>query len=259
MVIVRNISMKLLNVFVLLLCLNSFAKAQETITVVTEHWPPYQVVENGISTDGFATMVVKAMLEEAGTPKTIRGFNWARAYKMALERPNVMIFGLFRSKDREHKFKWIGKLIRQVNGIWYLSDHKDFQIKQLNDAKRYRFAVPREDIRHQFLLNQGFEQDNNITIVRDHKQAVSLLFLRRTDLVLSDKRNIRLTANLAGFDPTLLRQVPNVEVHLGDLFIACSLKTPDSVVKKYQDAYQRILLNGTIEKLKQQYIPGHKY
>lgn len=251
--------MKLTLVVILGLLLSLNAKASEQLTIVTEHWPPYQNVENGIATGGFATMVVKAMLEEAGTPTTIRGFNWARAYKMALERPNVMVFGLFRSKEREDKFKWVGTLVRQVNSLWYLKDHKPIDIKQINDAKRYRLAVPREDIRHQYLLNNGFEQGKSIVVVRDHLQAVSMLYLKRTDLVLSDRLNIALTAKTGGFDPSRLVEVPDVSIHLGDLYIACSLKTPDDVVEMYARALERIKQKGIYAKLKETLLPDHPY
>lgn len=243
----------------LLLLFSHFTFAEDKLTVVTEHWPPYQIVENGIAIDGFATMVVKAMLKEAGTPMTIRGFNWARAYKMALERPNVMVFGLFRSKERERKFKWVGQLLRQVNSLWYLKGHKVIDINTLQDAKAYRIAVAREDIRHQFLINQGFNAEKNIVVVRDHTQAVSMLFLKRTDLVLSDKRNIALTATTAGFDPQQLAEVPDVSVHLGELYIACSLKTPDEVVALYADALERIKQKGIYDQIKAKYLPEHRY
>lgn len=239
--------------------LPSPALSAEPLTIVTEHWPPYQKVENGIATDGFATKVVQAMLEEAGTPMTIRGFNWARAYKMALERPNVMVFGLFRSKERETKFKWVGKLVRQVNSFWYLKGNHKVKIQTLDDAKNYRVAVPREDIRHQHLINHGFSQNHGIVVVRDHLQAVSLLYLKRTDLVLSDNLNIAMTAKTAGFDPSLLIEVPNLTVHLGDLYIACSLKTPDDIVAKYAAALERVKQKGIYAELKAQYLPNHPF
>ena len=110
--------------------------------IVTEHLPPLQMVENGEVVGGLATEIVKAMLRQAGSQVNIRPFIWARSYKMALERENIMIYSITRNIDREAKFKWVGALLKLDNYLWRVNDRKDIKVRELKDAKKYRIAVP---------------------------------------------------------------------------------------------------------------------
>ena len=45
-----------------------------------------------------------------GSPEPIQVYPWARAYKMALEEENVVLFGMTYTQDRSELFKWVGPL-----------------------------------------------------------------------------------------------------------------------------------------------------
>ena len=79
----RNFALSLLLAFITLP-----AKA-EHITIVTEHLPPYNYLEDG-EARGMSTEVVQAALDAAGHTYEIRFMPWARAYQIALTKPNTL-------------------------------------------------------------------------------------------------------------------------------------------------------------------------
>lgn len=82
----------------------SHAIQSTDLLVVTENLPPYNYKE-GIAVKGVATEVVQALLKEVGLQADIHVLSWVRAYLKALEQPNVLIFSLVRTPEREEHFR----------------------------------------------------------------------------------------------------------------------------------------------------------
>ena len=98
---------KLKVILVFLLSFIDSANSEE-IKVVTEHFPPYQIAEEGKPVRGVNVEFIKALLNEVNVDTDINVYPWARAYSMALTYPNVLIFSISRVPEREHLFHWIG-------------------------------------------------------------------------------------------------------------------------------------------------------
>ena len=236
----------------LLMC--SMAKAQE-LTVVTENWPPLQIVEKGKVTGGFATQLTRALLDAAGDKTTpIRGFAWARAYKMALEQPNVLIFSIVKSEQRLNKFKWIGQIMPLDNHLWHLTTRKDIRVKSLEEAKNYRFAIPRNDIRHQYLRNQGFKDGINLDVVNSNYNSLSMLLRGRSDLIIANRAFMQYELKMRGLAADILYEIPGVTINFGGLYIAFSKQTSDATVERYRQAFARLQQNGTHKRIVDQYL-----
>src|SRR5512136_411438 len=80
----------------------------ETITIVTEEFPPYNYQDNG-KLIGVSTEVVEAVLKQLPEITVeFKVYPWARAYKNALENPNTLIYSLGFNEKRRDLFKWVG-------------------------------------------------------------------------------------------------------------------------------------------------------
>jgi polar amino acid transport system substrate-binding protein len=229
-------------------CAATLAQAP-TITAVSEHWPPFQIVENQKVIDGLSYDITKAALTAANLKAEIHGYAWARSYKMAQNHPNVLIFAIARNEKREKLFKWVGEIITVDNSLWHLEHRKDIKVKNLEDAKNYRIAVPRSDVRHQYLLDNGFSAPKNIDVVASYQHTLNMLYRGRTDMVVANKMVLADLINNMSLDATLIREVPNINIHLGKLFIAFSLQTDDKLVKQLSLGLRTIKSNGTYNKL----------
>lgn len=220
-----------------------FGKASE-ITVVTEHFPPFQIADGDRIIGGFSTEIVNALLKEAGVKTEILGFPWARAYRMALTGENVLIFSITRNEERENLFNWVGSIIALEDNLWSLSDN--LMIKSLEDAKQYKIAVPQDDNQHQFLVKNGF---TNMYLVPELDTALKMLYAGRVDLVMGNDISIPYRLETLNLESSKLKKTYKIGQQWGDLSIAFSKNTSEKLVHKFQMALEEIKNNGTFDEI----------
>src|SRR5690606_13549359 len=103
------------------------------IQVVTEVSPPHQTLEQG-KVKGVSTELVQAILNEANIPAEIAIYPWARAYHIAVNQPDTLIYTMARTPEREHKFHWIGP-VASYNFSFIALDNPPFELHTLEDAR----------------------------------------------------------------------------------------------------------------------------
>ncbi len=155
----------------------------QTITVVTEEYPPYNFTENGVI-KGCSTEIVQEVLKRAGIPYSLTSYPWARTYNTALNTPNVLIYSIGRSEKREKLFKWIDVVAPYDIHLYKLKKRTDLTVTGLDDAKKYRIGAVRDDVRAQFLEKNGFEQ---VLHLPDLSAGLFLAFSLKTDDSLVEK------------------------------------------------------------------------
>jgi hypothetical protein len=127
----------------------------EELMILTENLPPLNYVENGVLV-GPAVEMVKEIQRRVDSNDQIQVYPWARAYRMALEEENIILFGMARTKVRENKFKWIGP-IAEKRDILAAKKGSGIKIDNLEDAKKVAYiGTLRDDTKEIFLKKQGF-------------------------------------------------------------------------------------------------------
>jgi len=125
------------------------------LTILTENLPPLNYLRNGVLV-GPSVEIVKEIQRRVGSHEEIRVYPWARAYKMALEDENVVLFGTTYTKVRHDKFKWIGPLATKRD-ILVAKKGSGITINSLDDAKKVkRIGTLRDDTRERLLKRHGF-------------------------------------------------------------------------------------------------------
>ena len=217
------------------------------LTILTENLPPLNYLENGVLV-GPSVEIVKEIQKRVGSEEQIQVYPWARAYKMALEYENVILFGMTYTKVRQDKFKWVGPLATKRD-ILVAKKGSGIKIKDLEDAKKVnRIGTLRDDTRERLLKSYGFK---NLEPVSDEQINAKKLALGRIDLWTYKIPGLRTVCDLAGVDYTEFEEV----YHLREieLMIAFSKKTSDSVVQKWSDAFNEMLADGTIMKIRKKW------
>ena len=64
---------------------NNFT-SQAEVTFVTEHLPPYQIINEDASVGGFATEIILAVAQRANINYKLYGYPWIRTYNLALKK-----------------------------------------------------------------------------------------------------------------------------------------------------------------------------
>jgi len=234
--------------FLVIALFSSMLHAQ-TIDIVTEEFPPFNYTENDEIT-GLNTTVVKEMFRRAGIDYTITSYPWSRAYAIAQEEPNSAIYTMSRKESREKLFRWVGPIITSQSYLFRLANNNRVKVSSLEDAKRYRVAVVRDDVRHSFLSEQGFTEDENLEVLRKYELGWEMLARGRVDLWampgqvarhLLEQKDIPYSA----LEPVYaLTEVSSALYHMG-----LQVNTPDSTVQKLQSALDSMRLDGTLQKI----------
>jgi polar amino acid transport system substrate-binding protein len=239
--------MKLHLLFISLLFLTP-AEAAE-IKIVTEDFPPYNYVENGVI-KGISTEVVQAVLKETGIKAGIEAYPWARAYKMALEKENVLIYSIGRIKQREDLFKWVGIVAPSDICLFKHKGRTDISVRSLDDIRKYELGILRQDMCLEYFQNKGFEIK---TVTDTDEQSIRMLVKNRVDLVPFDKLAFiykikELGYNLSDFETAYVLD----ELSKG-LYMAFSRGTSDYIAEKFKSALDKIKANGTYDRIVMNY------
>lgn len=217
------------------------------LTILTENLPPLNYLRNGVLV-GPSVEIVKEIQRRIGSHEEIRVYPWARAYKMALEDENVVLFGTTYTKVRHDKFKWIGPLATKRD-ILVAKKGSGITISSLDDAKKVkRIGTLRDDTRERLLKRHGF---TNLEPVSDEQKNAKKLVLGRIDLWTYKIPGLKTVCELAGVDYNEIEEVYHLRKI--DLMIAFSKKTSDSIVQKWRNAFNEMLADGTIMQIRKRW------
>jgi polar amino acid transport system substrate-binding protein len=219
------------------------AQAQ-TLRAVTESTPyTYQKGERVVGT---VTEVVEKTLQAAGLGDyQVRLYPWARAYDMALNEPNVLIFLIARTPAREQQFKWAGEIMKIQYHLYRLKERSDIAVKTLGDAKGYTIGVMRDDVRQQYLQSKGFQR---LAVSAQWSDNFAKLIKRQVDLVPLTEDDATSLCAEAHFDCSGLERVLTLEEASTGLYMAYSKSTPDATVQKTRTAFERLKADGTVRR-----------
>jgi polar amino acid transport system substrate-binding protein len=232
------------------LILISFGSQSKEIEVVTEFLEPYQIKNPDGSLGGFSTDVVQALFKITQDHPEIQVMPWARAYEIALHKPNILIYSIAHTKDRDKKFHWIGDIKEERLYFWGLKKHYAKSDYEVSALKNYKIAVSRSSNSAQYLIAQKF---SNIYQLANERQNMNMLFIDRVDLILATQITIETRAKNLGFDFNELQRLNEVAALNNTLSIAFSIGTSPTLVQKYQAAFQQLETNGELAKLKEKW------
>lgn len=217
----------------------------QTIKAVTEE-SSYTFVRHG-KVAGPATEIVEAALKRAGlNDHKIALYPWARAYDMALQEPNTLIYLIARTPAREAQFKWAGEFLRIEYHLYKLRSRKDVVVRNLDDAKAYAVGVMRDDVRQQYLQSRGF---GKLVISARNSDSLRMLVDGRVQLLpLPDTDMLRFCKE-ANIDPASLEKVLTLNEMTTGIYMAYSRGTADETVARTRQAFDQLKSDGTVARL----------
>jgi polar amino acid transport system substrate-binding protein len=212
----------------------------EDLTIYTEDAPPLNYLKDGKLT-GVSVAIVKELQRRVGHTGQIEVATWAKGYAQALHEPNVALFSTARTNERESLFTWIGKLACK-RWVFYKRKGSNIQITSLNDAKKVGIiGTYLNDAKEQFLKSEGF---TNISAAPNNTSNMKKLLNARIDLWITSDTEWLYLAKREHFDPTDL-EIAYV-IKTVDLYLIFSNKTSDEIISKWQQAYQAMVADQTL-------------
>ncbi len=238
----------ILCVFTLLFCL-SCTKKQPEVTLLTENYPPLTYLDGDIVT-GYAAEIVDAMQKVMKTDYKPTVLTWDNAYQRALSEPNIVIFTMERTDDREDKFNWIGPL--GVNKTYFFARaNSELDISNLDDAKEVpAIGTVTNWFSEQYLIDNGF---NNLESSPNPSTVIEMLMNKKVDMIAFTDLSCKMIAEKARYKYSDLK--PLFEFMSTGYYIGISKQTDARIVNKWQKAFLAIQREGELDKLKDRWFP----
>jgi len=233
--------------------LTSVSHANTELQILTEEDAPYSLTGADGKPTGYGVEVVAEIQKRIGGKESVEIYPWARAYDTIKIKPNVVVFTMSRTKEREPLFQWVGPVIE--NGWVFLTKKgSGVKIKSLDDAKKLQsIGVVRDYAWDAYLTAQGF---TNLERVVNHVGNVKKLDAGRLSaIVVSDisYRDEILKEKLNPDDFEVLYIFNTVQ-----MYIAHSKGTEKAIVDKWQVAFDAMKKDGTLAKILKKWIPTAK-
>lgn len=226
-------------------CFSAGATVAQTLRVVTEDTSYTYLVGDRVG--GPATDAVEAILQRAGlTDYSVGLYPWARAYDMAQREPNVLIYLIARTPERENLFKWAAQLTRIEYHLYKLRERNDLRATDLNALRGFSIGVLRDDVRHTFLQGQGFTR---LVVSAQNTDNFRKLLNRQVDLVPMPERDARQFCLEEGIPYDTLEPVLALDALVKGLYMAFSPGTSDEVVERAREAFAALSAEGEILRL----------
>ncbi len=211
----------------------------EKITVVTEEMAPYNFLDDrDKAVSGLATELVQEVLKRAKLDYHIDIYPWARSYRLAQDAPNVAIYSMGRSEEREKLFKWVGLVVNREVFLYKMKGRPELTANSLADLKTMRLGGIRDGIRTMYLKKEGLAVEEST----DDASNIKKLQSRRIDAFPIDEPNLVYLSERNGVDFESMERMMKLEKLSGGLYMAFSLQTADETVDKC-----RVALDGMVK------------
>ncbi|MCW8931502.1 MAG: transporter substrate-binding domain-containing protein [Gammaproteobacteria bacterium] len=232
--------MKQLNKFLLLLLLFFIPLhlSAKEFRILTEEFPPYNYKKND-KVVGISVEITREILKRLGSTENIELMLWSKAYQIAKNNDNTILFSTTRTPAREKLFKWVGPLVPN-NTALFAKASASFTINSLEDAKKVKgIGVYSDDFGELLLKSKGFV---NLDPVVDNTKNLTKLANGVVDLWIINELTGKHMIREAGFSSQLKKVF---DVQKDYMYLAFSLSTPDSVIEQWQTVLDEIKSDGT--------------
>jgi len=236
------------------LCCIALPLAAENLRVVLEVSPPHQTYENG-KVAGLTTAVVERMLQHAKLTPQYEVYPWARAFRLAAATPNVLIYNMARTPEREQQFHWIGKVASYKFGFLKLAQRQDIQVQQLKDVHQYVVGAQREDFSAEWLKNVARQPASQLQLQPDVLETWRLLVKGKLDLMIDDPSAIDDMLSKHQLKPADIEFVLFIPELEQQTWIALKKGSDPKLVQQLREAYQLVESSAELKKVMELGLP----
>lgn len=220
----------------------SIAKAN-TWLAVTENFPPYNYLKDGAAA-GYATELIRHLEAESGIHFMIEVLPWSRAMLLASSKPNVLIYSMLRTPEREPHYHWVGAIDDLSIYMWALKREETTTPKP-NSLLSYAVSRSLDELNTRMLVEHFGAQAHKIIAVETTEQLIGMLLKARVDrILLAENIWRKLQTSLPEAQQNKLQRLDLVAQR--ELYVALSIQTDIDAAHNLQSAFQRISTQSSI-------------
>jgi polar amino acid transport system substrate-binding protein len=220
------------------------------LKIVTEtNYPPITFKNKNNQPDGLAVEVTKKIMQNLKLKQKIDMLPWARAYSLAQTKPNIVLFSVSRTKQRDKLFQWAGPIYSMKSSFYAKKDSK-IKINNLEDAKKLKkIGTYFECFDEQFLKQQEFK---NLKSTRNNIVNIRKLLRGRLDTISATNVTIKdmLKEANASFE-----DIKNVYTFMSvGVYYAFSKDIPFEVVDAWRKELEKLRSSGELQKIRDKWL-----
>lgn len=241
-----------------------WVSAAPSVALLAEsEFPPFSYLSSEQQAEGIAVRVVNELLRRAKVNAPTELQPWVRAYKTALERPNVGLYPIKRTFSRNQQFQWIGVVAPYPMSVYAVDPKLKKTVHNLSTSAPLRVGAVNQGYVENVLLHLGFRKEKNIFSVTDYPQNVKKLLSNRIDLLpISDYSMDYILHQFHEIGP-LERQPYRLMDFTPDrypvLFLAMNRKSDPTLVKRLQLTLKQMHEDGSYDAIVAGYFQQHPY
>lgn len=229
------------------------------LSALTEQLPPLNMEAEGRVT-GFSSELLDLIAADAGIHVRKQVLPWARAYDRALRNPDVILYSLVRTPERESLFRWVGPISPRRIVLYRWADRTDIVLKNLDDARPYRIGSTLESASTKLLEKLGFAAipatdaaGGGLELGVNDETNMRKFIAKRFDLLVSLDWAAAYNAKNAGIDPAQL--VPALVLDESSAYwYGLNPGTDPEVAKRLDQALSKAKADGRYNQLRQKYL-----
>ena len=177
--------------------------------------------------------IVRWLMNDLNLPNNLKNYPFKRALQLVQTQPNVALFNVLRTPERENTVQWVGPL-NKYTSYFYESVNNPSFIRTINDAKSVKsICVLSGNAHHSTLTRMGFE---NLVLGDTYTQCADLLLKGRVTLMPAGETPR--FVNREGFAGAIQRTQVAITTKRG--YMALSLDIPEATVKSLQESFNRL-------------------
>ncbi len=226
----------------MILCLEVVLHANQPFEIITEHFPPYNIVENN-EVKGISTDLVVELCKRVGHPRDFKIMEWSEAYNKTIKEPGTVLFSVTRSPKREKLFKWVGPLV-PIKLVFLSKKSNALKINDINAARRVaKIGTYVDDYSEQYLQELGFK---NLVSIKNNTENLQKLINDEIDLWIANEPTANYIAKKAG----VLEQIQTAFVIQKEyMYLAFNNKTSNKTIEKWQAVFDNMQLDRSYDSI----------
>lgn len=227
------------------LCISfTFAESKIPISVVTECNQPCKTRVEDALPDSLPTNITLALLAITNDKPKIKVLPWARAYNIALNEKNTLIYSISRTEQREPLFQWIGDFEDEKYYAWGLKSTTLNNVNSTFDG--LSFATYRGSNEFDYLSKLA---KVNLQTVVYPSQRIHMLLAKRVDLFIESEPTLKELCIKLEISCSQFTKVSEIKTLNTPLSIAMNKSSDPDIVKKYQHAFNTLKQTGKLAQI----------
>ena len=190
--------------------------------------------------------LVQALLEASGIPYAVEVAPWSRAIQAVDSEPNVIVYSIVRTAERESRYYWIGQTRPVDIYLFGLRARAHELPTTLQQARDYRIGNLRANMVDDYLSSAGFTE---LVYFQDFSRSIAMLQRGRIDLIPFAEHGINQFLRLQEADSDLLVPMLRIEALATSLNIILSKRTDPEIAALLAETYQELVQSRRYEEI----------